>query len=264
MSFKDAKKHTTLCVVNVVGTERISPNFIRVTLGGDQLQRLPDHGFDHWFRLYLPQEHGETTFDLPNRADTIGYLKYLRIPSATRPHLRNYTVRAFRPQARELDIDFVVHGDEGVASRWVQRTKAGDTVALLDQGCGYEFAPDTTFHLLAGDETALAAIVGILRDLPRDATGLAVVEIPDPADAQQVDAPAGFEVRWLPRPAGTRPGSLALAAVQAWTTDSPTTVSAYFAGEQALPAGARRHLVDIGVPKRRISFTGYWRLGKTH
>lgn len=264
MSFKDAKKHTTLCVVDVVGTERISPNIIRVTLGGEQLQQLPDHGFDHWFRLFLPQEHGETSFDVPNRADMLGYLKYLRMPSATRPHLRNYTVRAFRPADRELDIDFVVHGDEGVATRWVQRTRAGDTVALLDQGRGYDYAPDTTYHLLAGDETALPAIAGILRDLPRDATGLAIVELPDPADAQPVGAPAGFEVRWLTREPGTRPGATALAEVQAWTTDSPATVSAYLAGEQNLPVTGRRLLVEAGVPKRRITFTGYWRLGKAH
>ncbi|MFY1699936.1 MULTISPECIES: siderophore-interacting protein [unclassified Solwaraspora] len=264
MSFKDAKKHTTLCVVDVVGTKRISPNIIRVTVGGEQLQRLPDHGFDHWFRLFLPQESGETNFDVPHRADTIGYLKYLRMPAATRPHLRNYTVRAFRPADRELDIDFVVHGDEGVATRWVQRTAPGDTVALLDQGRGYDYPADTTYHLLAGDETALPAIAGILRDLPRDAVGLAVIEIPDPADAQPVDAPTGFEVRWLHREPGTRPGSVALAAVTAWTTDTPATVSAYLAGEQALPTTGRRHLVDIGVPKRRITFTGYWRIGTAH
>ncbi|WP_326553421.1 siderophore-interacting protein [Micromonospora sp. NBC_01813] len=264
MSFKNAKKHTTLCVVDVVGTERISPNIIRVTLGGDQLQQLPNHGFDHWFRLFLPQEQGETSFDLPNRIDTIGYLKYLRIPSATRPHLRNYTVREFRPQDRELDIDFVVHGDEGIATRWVQRTKPGDTVALLDQGRGYDFEPDTTYHLLAGDETALPAIAGILRDLPREATGLALIEIPDPADAQPVDAPAGVQLRWLAREPGDQPGSVALAAVRAWTTDTPATVSAYFAGEQNLPTTARRHLVEAGVPKRRITFTGYWKLGQSH
>ena len=40
---------------------------------------------------------------------------------------------------------------------------------------------------------------------------------------------------------------------------------AYNAGEQALATGARRHLVrDRGIDKRRITFTGYWNLGKSY
>ena len=40
---------------------------------------------------------------------------------------------------------------------------------------------------------------------------------------------------------------------------------AYNAGEQALATGARRHLVrDRGIDKRRITFTGYWKLGKSY
>lgn len=262
MSFQDAKKGSTLCVVETVRTERISPNFIRVTLGGEQLAPLPDHGFDHWFRLFLPQEEGETSFDLPERADLVGYLKYLRMPSATRPHLRNYTVRSFRPEARELDVDFVVHGDEGVATRWAQRTQPGDRVALLDQGRGYDAPAGADFHLLAADETGLPAVAGILRDLPRDARGLAIVEIAHADDAQDCGAPDGVEVRWLVRGDGERPGAAALAGVEAWTPPAGAVVSAYLVGEQQLPAGARRHLVAHGVPKANIAFSGYWRLPK--
>ena len=40
---------------------------------------------------------------------------------------------------------------------------------------------------------------------------------------------------------------------------------AYSAGEQALATGARRHLVrEHGMDKRRITFTGYWKLGKAY
>lgn len=264
MSFTDAKNGSTLCVVDVVRTERISPNFIRVTLGGEQLGPLPDHGFDHWFRMFLPQEEGETSFALPERVDLIGYMKYLRMPSATRPHLRNYTVRDFRPGELELDVDFVVHGDQGVATRWVQRARPGDTVALLDQGRGYDAPDDTDYHLLATDETGLPAVAGILRDLPRDAQGLALIEIADAADAQACDAPDGVELRWIVRDPGVRPGALALDAVRAWEPPAGATVSAYLVGEQQLPVGARRHLVALGVPKSRIAFSGYWRLGRAH
>jgi len=259
VSFKDAKKGETLAVVNVVRTARISPNFVRVTVGGDQLAAMEKKGYDHWFRLFLPQEEGETSFNLPNRADRIGYLRYLRMPAATRPHLRNYTVRDFRPDVLELDIDFAVHGDDGVATRWATRTQPGDTVAILDQGCGFDLDPDIDFHLLVADETGLPAVAGILRDLPRDAVGAAFIEIVHADDAQDTGAPEGFSVRWLVRDPAARPGSVALEAVTAWGL--PTTeLSAYVVGEQALPTGARRSLVARGVAKKAITFSGYWRM----
>ena len=266
MGFADAERGSALCRVQVARTRRVSPHVIRVTLAGDDLARLTPHGHDHWFRLFLPQEEGETSWDLPDRFGAAGYGAFLRIPAATRPILRSYTVRELRPDARELDVDLVVHGDTGPATRWAQRARQGDPVALLDQGRGYDYAPDTDFHLLAGDETALPAIAGILRDLPRETTGLALVEIPVAADAQAVDAPAGVEVRWLPRDSSgssdATPGRLALAALRAWTPHSPTTLSAYLCGEHTLPTRGRRHLVAAGVPKPRITFVGYWRAGQ--
>jgi NADPH-dependent ferric siderophore reductase len=264
MSFQDRTKGSTLAVVQVVRSERISPNIVRVTVGGEQLAPMPHHGFDQWFRLFLPREEGETSFNLPNRADLVGYLKFLRMPEATRPHLRNYTVREFRPEQLELDIDFVVHGDEGIATRWATRTQPGDTVALLDQGQGFDHDPTAEHQLLVADETGLPAVLGILRDLPRDARGTAFIEIPHADDAQQTAAPDGFEVRWLVRDEGVRPGIPALEAVKGWTPPT-TSLRAYIVGEQALPTGARRWLVnELGVPKKAIQFVGYWRMGHSH
>lgn len=261
MSFKEASKFTTMCEVAVIANEQISPNFRRITVAGEELAQLPRHGFDHWFRLFLPQESGETNFDLPKKLGLIGYVKFMRMNSATRPYLRNYTVAEFRPDQRELDIDFVVHGDHGPASRWAQRAGAGDTVVLVDQGRGFDPDPGAAQYLLAGDETVLPAIAGILRDLPREARGLAVLEVADAGDRRELAAPAGFDIRWLVR-ADEHPGSLALAELKTWQPDDPKSLSAYICGEHELPVGGRRHLVSLGVPKSRIAFVGYWRQGK--
>jgi NADPH-dependent ferric siderophore reductase len=264
VSFKDARTHTTLAVPEVARIARVSPNLLRVTFAGGGLDAIPAHGSDHWFRLFLPHEDGAADFAVPRRMDQLGYLRYLRMPSATRPHMRNYTVRALRPEAAELDVDFVVHGDEGIATRWVQRAEPGARVAVLDQGRGYDIPRDAESHLLVGDETALPALAGILRDLPRDARGTAWIEVPDAADAQETDAPDGVEVRWITRPAGSRPGGTVLDAVR--SAPVPTgRLAAYLAGEQALPAALRRWLVnDHKVAKSAITFQGYWRLGVAH
>jgi NADPH-dependent ferric siderophore reductase len=251
-----------LAQATVSRAERISPNFVRVTLDGPELATLPQHGHDHWFRMFLPREEGETDFSVPDRMDMRGYLAYLRIPGERRPHMRNYTVREHRPADGQIDVDFVVHGDEGVATRWATRATPGDRVALLDQGRGYDYPDDTEAHLLVGDETALPAIAGILRDLPRDARGAAYLELIHPDDAQELDAPDGVEVHWLVREPGARPGSLAIETVQAAPLPEGR-LAAYLVGEQQLPTTLRRWLVSQGVPKSAIEFTGYWRIGPT-
>jgi NADPH-dependent ferric siderophore reductase len=264
MGFTDGRKTTGLYTAMVVRTEQVSPHMVRVTFAGDDITRLPVRGFDQWFRLFLPREDGETDFGaVPAHFGIGGYIKYLTSKSGTRPPVRSYTVREHRPAAGELDVDFVAHGDLGVAGPWAQRARVGEQVALIDQGRGFDPLDDATDFLLVGDESALPAITGILRDLPRTATGIAIIEIPADEDQQSLEAPIGFSIRWMSR-AGTlgHPGTLALAALQAHLPTNPTTLQAYIAGEQSLAAEGRRYLVAAGVPKDRIVFTGYWRIGR--
>jgi len=255
-------KNAEMLVLEVVRTERVTPTMMRVTLGGDALARFTPMGFDQWFRLFLPLESlpddKHTSFALPKRIDLLGYVQFLAMPKATRPIMRNYTVREFRTDPRELDIDFVAHGDNGPASRWATSTAVGDTVALLDQGVMYNPQP-AGWQLFVADESGLPAVAGILRDLPRDTVGHAFIEIADAADAQPTDAPPGVQVHWLPRDHGVKPGTLALAAVQAF--ELPAGVPyAYVVGEQSLPTSLRRWLVnERGVPKLHVTFCGFWR-----
>ncbi|UOQ57291.1 siderophore-interacting protein [Leucobacter allii] len=279
-----------LVTARVARAERITPHMARLTLAGPELERWRHLGFDQWFRLAIPVAGDRTRFDrLSDRFDMRGYLRYLTLPKASRPEIRNYTVRRFRPDGAagpELDIDFVVHGestdgvaaagdagaardadaaggaDGGVAGPWAASLPVGAHVALIDQGCGYRPVADATRVVLAGDESALPAVLGILRDLPRDAVGDAIIEVPDDADRQPDDAPEGVRLQWVARSPGARPGAAALDALTALPQWSEP-VSAFVAGEQQLAAGGRRHLVgERGVPKSAVDFCGYWRQGK--
>ncbi len=264
VAFKDARKGRGLYLADVVRTERISPHFIRVTVKSEALSRLPHRGFDHWFRLFLPKPDQRVDYSrVPESFGMTDYFRYLAAPAETRPVFRSYTVREHRPEAGEIDIDFVAHGDQGVAGPWAQAAQPGHQVAILDQGCGFDPIDDADFYLLAGDESALPAIMGILRDLPRHSRGLAIIEIPHIDDQQQVEAPEGFEIRWIARDeAHGLPGAAALEAVQSFTPENPETLAAYVVGERMLATEGRRALVRAGVPKNRISFVGYWRQGK--
>lgn len=257
--------------LDVLRVERLTPHWMRVTLGGGDIDRFTPLGYDQWFRLFLPHR-GDAAEEglerIPVKANKIfGYLKYLRIPEGVRPVMRNYTVRAFRPAGAhggaELDVDFVLHGSgptAGPASRWADSATPGESVVIIDEGLG--FSPDrgTDRVLLVADETGAPAVAGVCASLPAHATGTVLLEAPSAADVLDFSAPEGVEVHWLVRDAGAKPGSAALAALQQLGTPASDT-HAFIVGEQSLAAAGRRHLVGAGHRKERISFVGYWRVG---
>lgn len=252
-------------LLEVTKSERITPNVVRVTLGGEGLDRFTPLGFDQWFRLFLPRP-GQDTLKLPTRTSGIlWYAQYLATAKPKRPYVRNYTVRAYRPDG--LDIDFVVHvdadGHSGPASAFALAAAPGDQAGLLDQGVGYHPRAEHDWTLLVADETGLPAVAGICESLPEDAEGVAIVELPSIEDRQDFRVPPGVDLRWVARDGDGDgvPGRLALTTLRA--AELPTgAVYAYLVGESALVTGGRRHLVEErGVPKTGIDFIGYWRHG---
>ena len=257
--------------LTVLRRERLSPHWMRITLGGGEIDRFRPMGYDQWFRLFLPLGGDEGLDRLPAKANKMfGYLRYLRIPDGVRPVMRNYTVRAYRPataeRGAEIDVDFVLHGSAeegtaGPASRWAETCEAGESVVIIDEGLAFNPERGTDRVVLVADETGLPAIAGVCASLPEAATGVVIVEVPSTEDALEFPHPAGVSVQWIVREHDVKPGAPALAALQAAPLpDAP--FHAYIVGEQALPTEARRHLVgERGVSKDLVSFCGYWRVG---
>ncbi|MFE3985493.1 siderophore-interacting protein [Nocardia tengchongensis] len=263
-------EHREILTAEVLASKRISPHFVRVTLGGPGLAGFTAMGFDQWFRLFMPGRDGELR--LPTSATNLGwYAQYLMMGKEHRPLARNYTVRDYRAagfgeygSTAEIDIDFAIHGDDTPAAAWANTATPGCKAGLLDEGITYQAPDHSDWSLLVGDESALPGIAGVLRSLPRDAKGAAYIEIPATEDAQELGEPAGVQVNWLVRTeTHGEVGVLAAEAVRA--ADLPATgVYAFVAGEQKLAAGVRRHLAqEREIPKADITFTGYWRVGKS-
>lgn len=270
---RQAKPETPgLMTLRVLRREKISPSFARVTLGGGDIERFTPLGFDQWFRIFIPVTDEDSLTRLPQKLNTLSYAKFLTIAKTRRPVLRNYTVRAFRADGQsgpELDVDFVLHGDvasgtAGPAASWAATCSSGDAVAILDEGIGFSRPADTSSVLLVADETALPAVAGILTSLPRDTTGLALVEIPDSSDAQAIAAPPGVELRYVVRQdAHATPGRAVVEAASAEPAPGPDCFT-WASGESSLATDMRRHWVSAGVPKQHIAFSGYWKAGKAH
>jgi NADPH-dependent ferric siderophore reductase len=193
-----------LFTVEVAAVRGLSPSFRRVTFAGPDLDRFADNGHDQRIKVAFPLR-GHGFAHLPGGEDW--YVRWRSLPDDLRNPVRTYTARAVRASRRELDIDFVLHGDGGPASRWASAARPGDRIMVLGPDAGFEgdhggveFRPPTSATiLLAGDETAVPAICAILERLPDHTRGEALLEVPHAADELPVVAPIGMHVRWIGR-----------------------------------------------------------------
>ena len=259
---KDRLKTLGPIRLTVVHSTRISPHVQRITVTGSDLARFIWQGFDQWAYLVFPAPNGDIGV-LPHKFHLGSYMRMLFTRTRhERPAVRSYTLCAWRPETLELDIDFELHGDTGYGAPWAQGCKPGDQLAMYDQGI--LFNPGTAQNILiVADLSAVPAALGILRDLPDDARGLALLIVPSPADVQEVRAPQGIGVRWLVE-SDVRARREALLAQCSTEDVTFRDHYAFIAGEATLVTGVRRFLVTERVwPKDRVTFTGYWKMRKS-
>lgn len=275
----------------------LSPSLTRMVFAASDVANMKTDGPDQRIKVFFPLP-GQDAPQVPQGEDW--YARYRALPEGERAPMRTYTIRALRPEAGEVDIDFVLHGETGPASRWATHARVGDRIGLLapdaqvaDSSQGFEWKPpaDVQRVLLVADDTALPAVAGILEDLarwPHPPQVQAFLEVAHDADVLPLAAPVGAQLFWLARE-GAAHGQLLQQAVQArvgplglraaeqdlaeididqdilWEQASAQGggLYAWVAGEAGAVMAIRRHLVkDCGIDKRAITFMGYWRHGK--
>src|SRR3954468_10607328 len=145
----------------VVSVEPLTPHMIRVVFGGDGLDGLKVGPFtDHYVKLQIPPPGAG--YAAPFDPEEIKAQR----PREAWPRVRTYTVRAWDPERSLLTLDFVVHGDEGVAGPWAAAAKPGDVLQLMGPGGAYSPEPDAAWHLMVGDLSVLPAIGASLQRVP--------------------------------------------------------------------------------------------------
>ncbi|MER6362297.1 siderophore-interacting protein [Kitasatospora sp. NPDC001527] len=252
--------------VQVIEVARVTPRTARITFQADELDASVGTSPDQQVKLCFPRP-GQEAPVLPGRTDdAMGwYQAYLAIPEAERPWMRSFTLRRRRPDTRQFEIDFVLHGDTGPASAWAEQARPGDRLGMVGPSALYaspvsigSAAAAADWVLMVGDESALPAIGTLLEALPDGTATMVFAEVADRAEEQPLPGPAGTTVRWLHRD-GAAPGRRLVEAVA--TADLPAgTPFAWLAGEASAVRRLRRHLVEErGVPKASIEFSGYWR-----
>ena len=221
--------------VRVAKLARLSRHFTRVTFTGQELDCLAAHGLDQRLKMLLPLPGGGFgdigADDDRVIADGTWYSRWRALPDSERNPIRTYTIRAVRPELREVDVDMVSHADGGPAMRWLQNAGIGDAVILvgpdarsIDSATGIDWHPGSANRLLlAGDETAAPAICAILESLTPEVSVQAFIELPDSADRLPVAIPDGCTLTWLPRD-NTAAGTLLEPAVREWVAENRAVV----------------------------------------
>ena len=177
--------------------------------------------------------------------------------------LRAYTARAW--SGTELTIDFVVHGDEGLAGPWAASAVAGDSLEFV--GPGGEWLPRASadWHLFVGDESALPAVASgldALLALNPGAKALVFAEIEAAGEEYPLPVGPGVKVTWVHRD-GTSYGARLVDAVA--IAEYPAgDVEAFVHGNAEMVRPLRGYLLrDRALPREQLSISGYWRSGLT-
>lgn len=250
---RDAYDQFTMTVHAVT---ELSPRLRRITFRANEFADYARTGPDESFVLLMPA-NGRDEVVMPS-VDRMNIRQAIRqLPEADRPDMRWYTIRAWRQEQREIDVDFVLHGDAGPGTRWASAAEPGQTIGFRAGSASYRPPVGGGVELLAADETALPALSTIL-ETGTSGTPQVFVELPDESFRGPLDA--DVPITWLYR-GDEAPGSRLLPAVR--DADLSTVDYAWLCGESAIATGLRRQLVrDRGVDRRRILFSGYWKVGQ--
>lgn len=231
---------------------------------GPQMRRISFTGPMDDFVSEGPGDHLKAFFPDPGT----GVLNAPRIVDGTLERPAGPVIsRDYTPLVREdgvLELDFVIHGDDGPASRWASSAAAGDTLVLAGPRGSHLVPTEVDRYVIGGDETALPAISRWLRALAPDVPVTVLIEVNDAADESYPLAleGAGRTVQWLHR-ATAAPGSTTLLDEAVRALDAQDgTVFWWFGGESASLIPVRRYLRrELGLDKTAVDISGYWKRG---
>ena len=243
-------------VMEVLSRIQLGPSLVRLELGGDGFSTFPETpSTDAYVKIVFakPELGLEPPYDLAALRETL--------PGEDIPVTRTYTVRSVDREAGTLTLDFVVHGDEGLAGPWARDAQPGDRVAFMGPGGAYSPDPQADWHLLAGDLSAVPAIAAALEAMPDDARGLAFLVVDSDEDRLELTAPQGVEVFWTTGAQGGAATELLSTVLQSrpWP-DGRVQVFAH--GERESIKLVRRLLKERGIERDQISISGYWAHGR--
>ena len=236
----------------VVGTELIGRRLAQLTLHASSLAGCAPSGPAASVRLLLPESDALVIPEWNGN-------EFL-LPDGGRPGIRTLTPARVDPIEHTLAVMVVLHG-AGRLSTWANAVEVGAPTAYSGPGRGYEIDPNATRYLLAGDESALPAIMQLLAAIPATVPIHVVIETAEPAGRVPLPDHPNADITWVDLGPGDPPGTALVAAVV--DNDTPAESRVWIAGEAAAVQRIRRHLFETrAFPRAHCTIRGYWKHGR--
>lgn len=218
--------------------ELVTPHLKRITIDGSQLASYRPDLPAQWLKVFVAADDGGA---LVGRA---------------------YTIRHFDQETKDMQLDFVLHGEGGPLSAWAARVEVGTAFDVSDPHprSGVPIMHQHTRYLLAGDATALPAIASILKALPAHAHADVFVDIADRSDEQPLTSRATTQIRWLHHGSGAANSGLISAVTSCPPPGLDTLV--FMAAEARIVQAIRRHATQVWqMDRANLHAAGYWKWG---
>lgn len=218
--------------LTVLATNRVTPNMLRLRLGGPEVAGFVSASPSDHVKLFVPDGTG-------------GQI------------MRDYTPRQFDVTDEWLEIDFALH-DAGPATQWALQARIGDLAEIGGPRGSQVIGGPIAEWLLIGDETALPSIARRIEELPARTPVTSIVAIPQDADRQGIVTAADHRPIWVSRPDPSDPAPL-LAAF----ADVPLRPAQFvwIAAEAGVARALRDAALARGVPPDWLRAAGYWLAG---
>lgn len=244
--------------LTVTACSWITPSIRRIHFVSDDLSGFAESVFtDRYVKLIFPKPG----VSYPEQID----VRALRgvLPADELPDVRTYTALFPDVLAGTLAIDFVVHGDEGVAGPWAAAAEPGARLLVNGPGGGYRPDPTADWHLLIGDESAIPALAAALDALPESAIVRVVMLVESAAHEPVLTLPAGGTVTFVHRDGAQADDRLEIAVRAVDWLGGRVQVFAHGEAEEIMH-GVRPYLrSERGLSRDQLSLSGYWRRGRT-
>ena len=160
--------------IKVTNISQLSPNMKRITFHSKDFIDFPENEDGGYVKLLFKQESSDNSF------------------------LRPYTIRSFRKNKLELDIDFSNHfGNQGYATKWASHAKIGDEILISGPGLKKPINENSDWFFFVGDMTALPAIACYLERIPKSALGFVVLEVISKDDKIKLIKPKNIKIKWV-------------------------------------------------------------------
>lgn len=245
-------------LLTVARVEHPTPQVVRITLTGDDLDGFTTAAHDDHVKLFFPLP-GASAPIMP----AFGPNGALFAEGVERSPMRDYTPRHYDAAARELTIDFALH-DAGPATSWARTAAPGQLLGVAGPRGSFVVPDDFDWYLLIGDETALPAIARRLQELPAGARAFVIAVVAGRDEEQTLQSAARVDVLWVHRPVSRAHECEPLCEVVKNTRLPEGDGYIWIAGESTTARLLREDLIERGHPKAWIRASGYWRHGKAN